>query len=298
MMTDDTFDFGILLQPLMDNNGCGSDLQYDAAYNSIRLGRQAEQNTLPSGVWERQAKKIDWDNLYQQCFDILALRSKDMQVTAWLVETLVYRDRLPGLAHGMRLFVEMAITFWEYAYPQIEQGDPEVRLRPVEWLLRECGKWVATGSLAPANDTETGSDSAARHPYWQTVDTELIRLESFLNERVADFMPSFREVRACIRGELAACAAPYAGPVARNAQSAVASFPGQQQVHSRDSAYDQLREIAAFLARIEPHSPVPIVLQGLVAWRNAHFEDLLERLPQNGPSVYELVKLFKSAPDK
>jgi hypothetical protein len=65
-------------------------------------------------------------------------------------------------------------------------------------------------------------------------------------------------------------------------------------VVSRESAYEQLSEIAKFLARVEPHSPVPMVLDALVAWRGSSFEDLLLRLPsQGGASVYDLLRLFR-----
>lgn len=280
-------------QPLPEDGGCGADLQYDAVYDAIRRSRQPTTDQLPSGVWERPEKKMDWEFIGRQCFEFLTQRSKDLQVGGWMVEAFVYSQDLEGAAFGMSLFSEMTMTFWSDIHPRIEGGDVELRLRPVNWLLRESLKWFAKElPLTSVGHAVTGLDYECRHMHWQVLSTKFLLLDTFLTEKLPDHAPNFREIHDCLKAQL------------------IDSFPQGQQlseskitdlksswgiVTSRDTAYDQMREIAVFLMRIEPHSPVPMVLHALAEWRDIRFEDLLERLPaQGGPTIYELMRLFKA----
>lgn len=282
-------------QPLPGDGGCGEDLQYDAVYDAIRRARQPDADSLPSGLWERPGKRRDWEFIGRQCFEFLTHRSKDLQVGAWMVEAFVYSQDLEGAALGMSLFSEMTMTFWHDVHPRLEDGDVELRLRPLNWLLRESLKWFSRElPVTPAGQAVTGLDYECRHAHWQSISTKFLLLDTFLAEKLADHAPNFREIHECLNAQL------------------IDSFPQKQQtfesptadmqsswgtVTSRDAAYDQLREISAFLARIEPHSPVPMVLHALAAWRDSRFEDLLELLPaQGGASIYELMNLFKAGP--
>lgn len=288
-----TLHWNQIFQPLPGDGGCGSDLQYDAVYDAIRRARQPDADSLPSGMWERPGKKIDWEFIGRQCFEFLTQRSKDLQVGAWMVEAFVYSQDLEGAARGMALFSEMTITFWNDIHPQIEDGDVELRLRPVNWLLRESLNWFSRElPVTPVGQTVTGLNYECRHAHWQTLSSKFLLLGTFLSEKLPDDSPNFREIHECLNAQL------------------VESVPPQQQLSdaeivnskfykitttTRDTAYDQLREIADFLARIEPHSPVPMVLHALTTWRDIGFEDLLERLPaQGGASIYELMRLFKT----
>ena len=143
---------------------------------------------------------------------------------------------------------------------------------------------------------------------WQKIDQDLTQLDDFLEEKIPGQSPSFQLVRAYIRMKRSTTQLPQSE--ATNAEHASASVMSQSElpavfvpamngaISSRDMAYDHLREIATFLARVEPHSPVPMVLRTLVTWRNAKFDDLLRRLPQEGGSVYELLRLFGSGSEQ
>ncbi len=69
-------------------------------------------------------------------------------------------------------------------------------------------------------------------------------------------------------------AASMATPVAGNAGSA-------GPISSRDEAYRRLREVAEYLRRTEPHSPVPPLLDRAVRWGNMTFEKLFEDVVKN-----------------
>lgn len=288
-----TLHWNQILQPLPGDGGCGSDLQYDAVYDAIRLARQPHADSLPSGMWERPEKKMDWEFIGKQCFDFLTQRSKDLQVGAWMVEAFVYSQDLEGAARGMSLFSEMTMTFWQDIHPRMEEGDVELRLRPVNWLLRESLKWFSRElPLTPTGQAVTGLDYECRHEHWKTLGTKFHLLDAFLSENLAEHAPNFREVHECLNVQLTSSFPQKQQPpelISADVQSSLGA------ITSRDAAYAQLREISVFLARVEPHSPVPMVLHALAAWREIRFEELLARLPaQGGASVYELIRLFKA----
>ncbi len=52
-------------------------------------------------------------------------------------------------------------------------------------------------------------------------------------------------------------------------------------ITSRDDAYRKLREVAEYLRQIEPHSPVPPLIDRAVRWGNMTFESLFEDVVKN-----------------
>lgn len=65
------------------------------------------------------------------------------------------------------------------------------------------------------------------------------------------------------------------------------------QITGRAEAYRQLQNIAAYLARIEPHSPVPSLIRRAVDWGDMPFDKLMSELMENNG---ELQKILWRAP--
>ena len=72
-------------------------------------------------------------------------------------------------------------------------------------------------------------------------------------------------------------AAPMTAPAAGQPAAGGAASP----ISSRDEAYRRLREVAEYLRRTEPHSPVPPLLDRAVRWGNMTFEKLFEDVVKN-----------------
>ncbi len=49
-----------LLNPIPGDNPSGASLRYDKVYDQIKEARTEDDPTLPSGAWERQVKKADF----------------------------------------------------------------------------------------------------------------------------------------------------------------------------------------------------------------------------------------------
>ena len=48
-----------LLTPIAGDNPSGKSLKYDRVYDQVKEARSEEDSTLPSGAWERTAKRAE-----------------------------------------------------------------------------------------------------------------------------------------------------------------------------------------------------------------------------------------------
>lgn len=122
-----------LLNPIAGENPSGKNLRYDPVLDQIKDARR-EEDVLPQGAWAREVKKADYPKVIKLATEALTTKTKDLQIVAWLVEAITYRDRIAGLREGLDLIKGMLENFWDTVYPEIEDGDLELRLAPVEWV--------------------------------------------------------------------------------------------------------------------------------------------------------------------
>ncbi len=122
------------LVPFPGDNPAGEALRYEGTYDSIQEARQEEPAELPQGIWERELKKANWEQVKSLCLEALETRSKDMQVATWLVESLICLHGHAGFKEGLKLLLALAENFWDDLYPEIEAGDVTGRIAPIIWL--------------------------------------------------------------------------------------------------------------------------------------------------------------------
>lgn len=123
-----------LLAPLSDDAPCGPAMRYDPVFTEIRLLREEDDPALPMGQWERPLKHADWPRIEALCSSMLATRSKDLQIAAWLAEAWMRQRGLPGLRDGLLLLNALLARYWPQLHPVIDGDDADARLAPVEWM--------------------------------------------------------------------------------------------------------------------------------------------------------------------
>ena len=64
-------------------------------------------------------------------------------------------------------------------------------------------------------------------------------------------------------------------------------------IQSREDAYARLAEISAFLSQLEPHSPVPYLLQRAIAWGSMSLSELLPELLHDQVALREVGILLR-----
>lgn len=122
-----------LLQPIPGENPSGKDLRYEQVYGDIKDARR-EDDEAPQGEWARERKTAEWPVVIRLASEAIAKESKDLQLAAWLTEALLKQEGFSGLRSGLTLIQGLLEKFWDTLYPEIEDGDAEMRAAPLSWI--------------------------------------------------------------------------------------------------------------------------------------------------------------------
>ncbi len=102
----------------------------DERYRRIRHEREEEDASLPLGAWERELKRANWDAASELSAAVLAGRSKDLQLAAWLFEALIARSGFQSLAPCLGLIDALFAQYGDKLHPQ----DGEHRVNLLLWI--------------------------------------------------------------------------------------------------------------------------------------------------------------------
>lgn len=150
-------DVEMLLTPISAERPCGEELRYSGLYDEVSEARRAEDN-LEQGEWKRKPKAADWPQVERLTLNALAKQTKDIQICAWLDETLVRLHGLPGLRDGLKLMCGLHERFWETVYPKIEEDDDlEGRANMLSSLDRALADALANVPITKASDLANAS---------------------------------------------------------------------------------------------------------------------------------------------
>jgi type VI secretion system protein ImpA len=132
-MPADTELLSALLTPIPGDDPAGRDLRYDPRYERVKDARR-EDADLPQGGLAVERKIADWPQVVTLATQLLERETKDLQLAAWLTEGLLRRRGMSGLATGLGLVRGLLDGCWEHLHPQLEDGDAELRIGPLEWI--------------------------------------------------------------------------------------------------------------------------------------------------------------------
>lgn len=122
-----------MLNPIPGSNPSGVNLRYEPVYDQIKEARREEEE-IPQGEWTYEPKKADWVLVVKLAGEALAKKSKDLQLAAWLTEAQLRREGFGGLREGLDLLRGLLENFWDTLYPELEDGDAEMRATSLEWI--------------------------------------------------------------------------------------------------------------------------------------------------------------------
>ena len=167
-----------LLQPIPGDSPGGISLRYDPIYDKIKEARR-EDVDLPQGAWQRTLKVADHAQVVKLTGEALATKSKDLQLAVWLVESIVRREGFAVLPSCFKLLHDLNEQFWDSLFPEIEDGDLELRAGPLDWVgskfevcLRELPitseglswfKYKESRAIGYENDASSESKMQARN---------------------------------------------------------------------------------------------------------------------------------------
>ena len=135
-----------ILNPIPGDNPSGVSLRYAPIYDQIKEARR-EDDDVPQGDWQIEIKKADWVLVTKLASEALATKSKDLQIAAWLTEAIMRREGFAGLQAGLVLLRGLIENFWDTLYPELEDGDAELRAAPLDWVGSRLEKPIKNVAL-------------------------------------------------------------------------------------------------------------------------------------------------------
>ena len=298
-------DIEALLAPIAPDNPCGADLAFSAEVDEIARARLADDPSLEQGAWVTALKEADWKLVGKRCTALLETRSKDLQLAVWLAEATAKTGGMRGLADGLGLVAALCERYWDGLHPQADEDGFERRIGNLSWLASRIAPLVKAVPLLEGGGVSLQARDIARAKGPEAVaeleaararakpafvlalraDSEaclaaLEALERVVDDKLGADGPGYSLGRAALRDVLDLVApAAVPGGVQALADSALAIGAGRAQASAtmtvarldgtfqhRDQALAQLRQVAEFFRRTEPHSPVAYLAEKAARW--------------------------------
>lgn len=150
-----------LLRPIDADTPAGQDVEYELIYERIRQAREHDDASLSEGDWAFETKVADWPQVIALSREVLIEHSKHFQVTGWLVEGWVHKERFNGLAQGLMLLEGMTGQWWEHGFPALDEDGTGYRLAILERLDRDLSRCLQ-------GEVMTGQEQCSL-AWWQEV---------------------------------------------------------------------------------------------------------------------------------
>jgi type VI secretion system protein ImpA len=122
-----------ILNPISESSPGGENLRYAPVFDKIKEARRQDDEG-PMGDWQRERKVADWALVIKLASESIATKSKDLQLAVWLTEALLHKEGFQGLISGVTLLRGLLENFWDGLYPELDDGDAEMRAAPLDWM--------------------------------------------------------------------------------------------------------------------------------------------------------------------
>ncbi|MRW85733.1 type VI secretion system protein TssA [Pseudoduganella sp. FT26W] len=282
------FNVAQLLQPVSAEQRCGEDLSFGPEVDAIAQARVYDDPTLEQGEWETALKEADWPLVASRCADMIATRSKDLRLAVWLAEALTKTRGLRGLGDGYAVLAGLCELYWTDLYPLVDDGDYDQRIGNLFWLLARTPFLVQECAAAAPELADAEYCLAS-----------LIALERVVDTQLGADGPGFSPARDAVQSVVRDLA-PYGSSVmvaetgqATDGNVVMASAGGLQ---NRSQALQQLRLVADFFRRTEPHSPVAYLAERAANWGEMPLHVWLRAVIKDPAAIAGVEELLGASP--
>jgi type VI secretion system protein ImpA len=194
-----------LLRPLNGDSPAGHDLRLDITPQSVyfrlrdaRSGARAEERAADNDPTMAEGGARQWLTVRDLAAAALAQDTKDIEIAAWLTESLVRSGGLPGLTAGAALLRGLVESFWDQGlFPPLDDDGADGRLAPIAGLNGEGGNGTLLQPLRKLVLFERNDGTALR--FWQFERSEEMSTlgeAARKNQRAAASVPPFAELEA------------------------------------------------------------------------------------------------------
>lgn len=144
---EDLLDVETLLLPISEENPAGSDPRLDVTPQSLyfrlrdaRSEARAAERVADNDPAADAGSGRHWLTVRELSLEALSGTGKDIEIAAWLTESLVRTDGLAGLTAGARLIAGLAARYWAAGlFPTPDEDGVAGRVAPVAGLNGEGG---------------------------------------------------------------------------------------------------------------------------------------------------------------
>jgi type VI secretion system protein ImpA len=294
-----------LLAPVSEEHPCGEDLAFSSELDAITKARHADDPSIEQGAWVTTLKEADWKFVASGCAKLIKTRSKDLRLAVWLAEASAKTSGFRALGDSLLVAAALCERYWDGLFPQPDEGGFEQRVGNLCWiamrapqLAREVALTEGAGTAFSMVDFDSARSRSAEPGQGPDVDAArrrsspafykalfddsahclaaLAELERVTDAKLGADGPGFTAARAALQDVIHFITpfAPAAGVAAQPKVEAVAAaapvpLPGAVAggpMQTRAQALAQLRSVAEFFRRTEPHSPVAYLADKAASW--------------------------------
>ncbi|HEY0488839.1 MAG TPA: type VI secretion system protein TssA [Telluria sp.] len=255
-----------LLTPVSEQEPCGEDIAFSAEVDAIAKARQADDPSIEQGAWVTSLKEADWKFVASRCAQLIEKRSKDLRLAVWLAEASAKTASFRGLGDSLQLVSALCERFWEHLHPMPDDGGHEQRIGNLCWI---AGRLPQLMQELPVNEADGAL--AADTAYCAGA---IAQLERVVDEKLGADGPGFSAARSALEGIIHSNALSTGDSGAATGTTAPAatqpmantSQHAHGPIQTRSQAIAQLRLVADYFRRTEPHSPVAYLADKAAAW--------------------------------
>ncbi|WP_027797780.1 type VI secretion system protein TssA [Paraburkholderia acidipaludis] len=194
------YDIEALVQPIPGDTPGGVSLLHDPAFDAIKAARREDDPALPAGIWQTALKVADWAEVETGCRTLLAERSKDLTLAAWLGESWLHRYGCGALPACFELLSELCTRHWDSLHPLPRDGDYGFRAAPLVWISQNYPTLLA-GRIALCAGPDGSALTLAR---WLATQREAVAVKDRKDVPAARREEAARAAMALVQAVLAA----------------------------------------------------------------------------------------------
>jgi type VI secretion system protein ImpA len=198
-----------ILRPLSEDSPAGRDLRLDVTPQSpyfrlrdARSDARAEERQADNDPAATDSGSRHWKTVHDLAVAVLTSDSKDIEIAAWLTESLVRSEGLAGLEAGARILCGLVETFWHAGlFPAVDEDGLESRLAPVAGLNGQGGSGTLLQPLRRIVLFERNDGTPVTFwQYEQSEDVAGIGDATRRNQRLAAGVTALADLEADARG--------------------------------------------------------------------------------------------------
>ena len=203
MPSADVLDFETLLAPVPGERPVGGDLRVNAGptslYYQVKDGRNAARAAERRIEGGQDETPPDWKPVVAAASKALGTATKDLELTAYLIEGLCRTRGFAGLRDGFKLARGIVETFWDGLYPLPDEDGLATTLGPLAGLNGDDAEGTLVAPINRVAITESASHGRlATATYLQAVAVAKIADPEARERRINAGSPSMEMVQKAV----------------------------------------------------------------------------------------------------